>query len=200
MRRNQLITSALLGVSLLFASCSSERYAFRKTISVDEQELVIRQSQKAVEITTSPESAKGKMLIQQPDLNKDLALADLKTINPVVASKPASVNQAGSSVAAEVNTTNSQTNKTTMPIVKKKAEKVMSVNDVKGSGKSQLVALLLCIFVGGLGIHRFYLGYTWQGVVQLLTLGGCGIWALIDLVRIIIGDLGPKNGGYTDTL
>lgn len=68
------------------------------------------------------------------------------------------------------------------------------------SGKSQLTALLLAIFVGGIGIHRFYLGYTWQGVVQLLTLGGCGIWALIDLIRIITGDLQPKGGSYSKTL
>jgi hypothetical protein len=68
------------------------------------------------------------------------------------------------------------------------------------SGKSQVVALILCIVVGGLGIHRFYLGYTWQGVVQLLTAGGCGIWALIDLIRIITGDLQPKNGSYDKTL
>lgn len=66
-------------------------------------------------------------------------------------------------------------------------------------GKSQIVALLLCIFLGGLGIHRFYLGYIWQGVVQLLTAGGFGIWWLIDLIRIIIGDLTPKNGEYDST-
>ncbi|AXY78628.1 TM2 domain-containing protein [Paraflavitalea soli] len=66
--------------------------------------------------------------------------------------------------------------------------------------KSQVIALILCIVVGGLGIHRFYLGYTWQGIVQLLTLGVCGIWTLIDLIRIITGDLQPKNGTYTTTL
>ena len=69
-----------------------------------------------------------------------------------------------------------------------------------GGGKSQLVALLLVILVGGLGIHRFYLGYTWQGIVQLLTAGGCGIWWLIDLIRIITGDLTPKDGSYASTL
>lgn len=69
----------------------------------------------------------------------------------------------------------------------------------KLGGKSQIVAAILCFFIGGLGIHRFYLGYTWQGVVQLLTAGGCGIWALIDLIRICIGDLGPKNGDYDKT-
>lgn len=68
------------------------------------------------------------------------------------------------------------------------------------SGKSQLTAVLLAFFLGGLGIHRFYLGYTWQGVVQLLTLGGLGIWALIDFIRILTGDLKPKNGEYEKTL
>ncbi|HVK49687.1 MAG TPA: TM2 domain-containing protein [Pseudobacter sp.] len=67
-------------------------------------------------------------------------------------------------------------------------------------GKSQLIALILCFFLGCLGIHRFYLGYTWQGVVQLLTLGGCGVWALIDFIRIIIGDLQPKTEAYETTL
>lgn len=67
-------------------------------------------------------------------------------------------------------------------------------------GKSQVTALLLVIFLGGLGIHRFYLGYTWQGIVQLLTLGGLGIWALIDLIRIITGSLKPKDAEYGKTL
>lgn len=67
-------------------------------------------------------------------------------------------------------------------------------------GKSQIIALILVALIGGLGIHRFYLGYTWQGVVQLLTAGGCGVWSLIDLVRIITGDLQPKDGSYAKTL
>ena len=79
-------------------------------------------------------------------------------------------------------------------------KKAMKASGTSGSGKSQLVALLLCFFLGGLGIHRFYLGYIWQGVLQLLTLGGCGIWALIDLIRIIIGDLQPIDGSYSETL
>ncbi|WP_284651316.1 TM2 domain-containing protein [Flavobacterium terrisoli] len=85
------------------------------------------------------------------------------------------------------------------PAVEKNKEELSSPA-AAGAGKSQIIALVLCALVGGLGIHRFYLGYTWQGIVQLLTLGGCGIWALIDLVRIITGDLGPKNGGYDKTL
>jgi hypothetical protein len=60
--------------------------------------------------------------------------------------------------------------------------------------KSQTVALILVLLVGLLGIHRFYLGYTGVGLIQLLTLGGCGIWALIDLIRIATGDLKPADG------
>jgi len=82
-----------------------------------------------------------------------------------------------------------------LKIIQKKLRKTP-----EGEGKSQVTALLLVIFLGPLGIHRFYLGYTWQGIVQLLTLGVFGIWSLIDLIRIITGDLKPKNGEYSKTL
>ena len=67
-------------------------------------------------------------------------------------------------------------------------------------GTSQQVALILVILVGVLGIHRFYLGYYGIGILMILTLGCCGILALIDLIRIAIGDLKPKYGEYTETL
>ena len=60
--------------------------------------------------------------------------------------------------------------------------------------KNKLTAILLSIFTGSLGIDRFYLGYTTLGVVKLLTLGGCGIWALIDLIMICTGSLRPADG------
>lgn len=84
----------------------------------------------------------------------------------------------------------------------KKIQNLSKANDVQQANgeKSQVVALVLGLLLGGLGIHRFYLGYTWQGVVQLLTAGGCGIWALIDIIRIATGDLGPKDGAYDKTL
>ena len=90
----------------------------------------------------------------------------------------------------------------TKTIIKADSQQNKKVNkkNANGGGKSQLVALLLCIFIGALGIHRFYLGYIGIGVIQLLTLGCCGIWSLIDLIRIITGDLKPKDGDYDETL
>ncbi len=60
--------------------------------------------------------------------------------------------------------------------------------------KDWLTALLLCIFLGGLGIHRFYTGHTVIGIVQLLTAGGCGIWWLVDLIMIITDSYRDSNG------
>lgn len=63
-----------------------------------------------------------------------------------------------------------------------------------GDGKDWLTALLLCIFVGTLGIHRFYTKHTVIGVVQLLTFGGCGIWTLVDLIMIVTGSFKDADG------
>lgn len=71
-----------------------------------------------------------------------------------------------------------------------------SSDATKAGGKNQWVALLICWFIGVIGIHRFYLGYTTIGIIQLLTLGGCGIWTFIDFIRIILGDLKPMGGDY----
>jgi len=64
----------------------------------------------------------------------------------------------------------------------------------KTGEKEQLTAFLLGFLIGYLGIHRFYLGYTGIGIAQLLTAGGCGIWALIDVIRIATGDMLDYDG------
>lgn len=57
-----------------------------------------------------------------------------------------------------------------------------------------LTTLLLCIFLGYLGVHRFYSGHIGIGIIQLLTLGGCGIWSLIDLILIVTGKFKNSDG------
>ena len=61
--------------------------------------------------------------------------------------------------------------------------------------KSQFYpAFFLCLFLGGFGAHRFYTGKITSGIVQLVTLGGCGVWVLIDLITILLGKFKDENG------
>lgn len=64
--------------------------------------------------------------------------------------------------------------------------------------RSYVVTLLLAFFLGGFGIHRFYTGYIWIGVIQLLTAGGCGIWTLIDLIAIALDKYNDADGNPLD--
>lgn len=73
------------------------------------------------------------------------------------------------------------------------------------NNNSKILACILALFLGGLGIHRFYLGYKEIGFIQLgIFVGGfllftpiafiSNIWALVDLVQIILGNLHNANG------
>lgn len=60
--------------------------------------------------------------------------------------------------------------------------------------KSKMVTLALCLFLGYLGAHRFYLGKIGTGIAQLLTFGGFGIWLAIDLILIAMGKMEDAKG------
>lgn len=60
--------------------------------------------------------------------------------------------------------------------------------------RNYFIALLLSIFVGQLGVDRFYLGKIGTGLLKLLTVGGFGLWWIIDIVLIATGDMRDVNG------
>ena len=62
------------------------------------------------------------------------------------------------------------------------------------SDKDWVVTLLLSLFLGSLGIHRFYVGKIGAGILQLITVGGCGIWTLVDIIMIATGNFKDKDG------
>ncbi len=64
------------------------------------------------------------------------------------------------------------------------------------SEKSYIATLLFAFFLGCLGVHRFYVGKVGTGLLMLFTLGGFGIWAIIDTILIAVGEFRDKEGRY----
>jgi len=64
------------------------------------------------------------------------------------------------------------------------------------SPKSRIAALLLCIFFGVIGIHRFYVGKVGTGLLYIATAGFVGIGVIIDFIMIIVGSFTDKSGAF----
>lgn len=62
------------------------------------------------------------------------------------------------------------------------------------SDRSFFATIIFCFFFGVLGVHRFYAGKIGTGILQLLTGGGFGIWALWDLFMLILGKFEDSEG------
>jgi TM2 domain-containing membrane protein YozV len=62
------------------------------------------------------------------------------------------------------------------------------------SEKGFVPTVMLCFFLGALGVHRFYVGKIGTGIVQLLTFGGLGIWALVDFIMVVTGNFKDGHG------
>lgn len=69
-----------------------------------------------------------------------------------------------------------------------------SCNDVIDNHRTWITTLLLCIFFGMFGVHRFYNRKIGTGLLMLFTCGGCGIWYIVDLIMIICGSFTDKEG------
>jgi TM2 domain-containing membrane protein YozV len=210
-----LKTTFLIALAVLFVtSCTVERRLYNKGFHVEWK--------KKYKTNNGEEEDKNEGLAQvktqdvyngydQSTSNQDFAsVNDDIAVNTVVEDKPTiEFNKPVTPVAQnhkvnlELKSQKREKSKEFKGAIIKNAKAKKSLNEEEENGtkgKSQVIALVLVILVGVLGIHRFYLGHIGIGVLMLLTGGVCGILALIDLIRIITGDLKPKDGEYTETL
>lgn len=74
----------------------------------------------------------------------------------------------------------------------KKAVEYIEKDDY--SSKAWSITLVLCVLLGFIGFHRFYVGKAGTAILMLLTFGGFGIWVLVDLIRIIINNFTDEEG------
>ncbi|MDB5261785.1 MAG: Protein of unknown function, domain containing protein [Adhaeribacter sp.] len=199
------ISTLVIAITLLLSSCAKETFYFTNTGTSYGSKKAQPQAPAAVtaeqdtsilavaETVATPEnltaSTTKTAALTKKDFTKVKPLYHQLVAAPAKAEKVSKVAQAKAAV---------KVNKQIKAVVKEAQKNTLPDATAEGEGKSQIVAAVLAFIVGVLGIHRFYLGYTGIGIAQLLTGGGCLVWSLIDLIRIIMGDLKPKDGSdYT---
>jgi len=171
------------------AKNNSNKQEFSKTNTNNE---VLSENESTVETTVAMEPTEISFT-DNSELFDNALIASVD--NSVIVLEPPKINLNNKSNKPVVSE-NFLTSYETKTIIKeqKKQNKKVDRKTTTGGGKSQIVALILCILLGLIGVHRFYLGYTGLGLLYLLTFGLFGIGWLIDLILLIIPNgLTPKG-------
>jgi TM2 domain-containing membrane protein YozV len=197
---------------LLAGSCSAPKYSYyfsHNRVPVAKQKISTQQNS----VTTTDDTQLPSALATVPvPASEELVLAsagkDLTTV-PAVITSPAAGTKAFHPLSGKKLKMVKSQMKAAIKSYRHDSKKISPDSAEAAGNQNQLVALLLAIFLGGLGIHRFYLGRIWTGVLQvvlaltsflLFPLYILAIWVLIDIILIAMGTLGPKDGSYGKTL
>jgi TM2 domain-containing membrane protein YozV len=197
-----LLVLGIAGASL--TSCSRANYAFQSTAPayLGTERVASSASQTpALEAAAVPASATAALTTTPVDEAPEARLAAHALAHPAARLAPKTA-APEAPIAGSAKTLSTRVERKAL---KKELKRQLSgaPTGVAAEGKSQLVAALLCFFLGGLGIHDFYLGRPGKGILQILLtlLFGIGfILVLIDFVRILLGTEKPKDGEYAKKL
>ena len=185
-------------VAILAAACSSPKYYVFKTI----KHTPVEKAETTGQHETATEET-AAIYLEEASKEEVAVASSGKTVAPVSLTEATKKVSKSTEAAQPKKISKLEEIRTAIQVKKEvkkalKEQKEMVQDPAPVNNKSQIIALVLAALVGYLGIHRFYLGYTTIGILQIITLGGCGIWALIDLIRIITGDLKPADGSDYD--
>ncbi len=204
---NALSALALLSI-VLVSSCTIQKRTFNSGYYVSWNKKQVTQKSSAdnddkigssdeLAVNEEKNSVRTENVIVLESNAKSADLGDFKNTSSSVA-EPSQhdVNAEQTQTSAVVSQDNvSEKEAGKLSVFKKKESKLKkAAGNAENGGKLQIVALILCIFLGLLGVHRFYLGYTGLGVLYLLTAGLFGIGWIIDIILLIIPNgLTPKG-------
>lgn len=204
---NALSALALLSI-VLVSSCTIQKRTFNSGYYVSWNKKQVTQKSSAdnesksgstdeLAVNEEKNSVRTETVVVLEAKAKSVDYSDFKnTSNSVVAHSQHDIKAEQPQTIAVASQDNVSEKEVSKPSVFKKKESKLkkAAGTSENGGKLQIVALILCIFLGLLGIHRFYLGYTGLGVLYLLTAGLFGIGWLIDIILLIIPNgLTPKG-------
>jgi hypothetical protein len=196
-----------LASMLILSSCSIEKRVYMPGYHIewanskhnsDKQELGSKSIEKKTEqnqiATVEQSENENKTVGNSLSVNEENITASLDKTVIIPNHQKISLSKKENTITAQT-TPSSETKTVISKKVAQTKKKTAKKNSAAGgSSKSQMIALILCIFLGWLGIHRFYLGYTGAGILYLLTGGLFGIGWLIDIVLLILPNgLTPKG-------
>ncbi len=199
--KTRIALIGILAAGFLLTSCSLEKRLYRKGFYVNNSHKTDKTSSIQPEIITDVPLVEVINIVSSFESETKAVSAPevMGAENIIALVEKQSETRAALTVQANEDVVTTQSKQISKVDSLKPGKKQKKNANASSGGKSQLVALLLCLFVGILGVHRFYLGYIGIGIIQLFTLGGLGIWWLIDLIMIITGGLKPKDGEYDET-
>jgi TM2 domain-containing membrane protein YozV len=218
MTHSLLLFSAFI---MVLSSCSVEKRTHLSGYHFDwkkkNENSVKRVKQDKIDVIVSQEEAfaavESEVVVEE--VTEVTASANLE-VAPIAAVAKKAVSKSVAVNTAEVNTSNVSLTEEKQAVKPLKIEKKAAAPKPLERIRNQIIAAVLAFFLGWLGIHRFYLGYTGAGIVQLLLfiLGiplmlifigylmilAAWVWVLIDFIRILLGDLKPKGGSYSNKI